>query len=60
VRPQERLGAPLADGHTRLVEDEPLDDTTLIMEALLEIREQVRYIVRLLEDENGEEEEEDA
>lgn len=57
---QERLGGPLADGPTRLVEDEPFDDTTLIVEALLEIREQVRYIVRPLEDENREEEKEDA
>jgi hypothetical protein len=39
------------------MQDEPFDDTTLIMEALLEIRERVRYIVRLLEDEDGEEEE---
>jgi hypothetical protein len=42
------------------VRDEPFDDTTLIMEALLEIREDVRHIVKLLEDEDGEEEEEDA
>jgi hypothetical protein len=42
------------------VEDEPFDDTTLIMEALLEIRADVRYVVWLLEDEDGEEEEEDA
>jgi hypothetical protein len=42
------------------VEDEPFDDTTLIMEALLEIRENVRHIRRLLESDDGEEEEEDA
>jgi hypothetical protein len=42
------------------VEDEPFDDTTLIMEALLEIRENVRRIRRLLEDEDGEEEEEES
>jgi hypothetical protein len=42
------------------VADEPFDDAGLIMEALLEIRHNVRRIIGLLEDENGEEEEEDA
>ena len=41
------------------MEEEPFHDTTLIMEALREIRANVRYIVSLLEDED-EEEEEDA
>jgi len=39
------------------MEDEPFDDAPLIMETLLEIRHNVRRIIRLLEDENGEEEE---
>jgi hypothetical protein len=42
------------------VQDEPFDDTTLIMEALLEIGENARRIRRLLEDEDGEEEEEES
>ncbi|MFL6036273.1 MAG: hypothetical protein ACJ74I_14465 [Gaiellaceae bacterium] len=42
------------------MEDEPFDDAALIMETLLEIRHNVRRIIGLLEDENGEEEEEDA
>jgi hypothetical protein len=42
------------------VRDEPFDDTGLITEALLEIRERVPYIVMLLEDEDGEEEEADT
>jgi hypothetical protein len=43
------------------VVDEPFDDDqSLIMEALIEIRHNVRRIVSLLEDEDGEEEEEDA
>ena len=40
--------------------DEPFDDTALIMEALMEIREDVHYIIKLLEDEDGEAEEEDT
>jgi len=39
------------------VSDEPFDDAGLIMEALLEIRDNVRRIVSLLEDEDEEEEE---
>ena len=31
------------------VQEEPFDDTALIMEALMEIRENVWYIIRLLE-----------
>jgi hypothetical protein len=50
----------VAPGDHLTVQDEPFDDTSLIIEALLEIREKVRHIVRLLEDEDGEEEEEDA
>jgi hypothetical protein len=42
------------------VRDETFDDRGLITEALLEIRERVRYIVMLLEDEDGEEEEADT
>jgi len=43
------------------VDGEPFDDDqSLIIEALLEIRHNVRRIVGLLEEENGEEEEEDA
>jgi len=42
------------------VADEPFDDAVLIMETLLEIRHNVRRIISLLEDEDGEEEEEDA
>jgi hypothetical protein len=42
------------------VADEPFDDPVLIMEALLEIRHNVRRIIGLLEDEDGEEEEGDA
>jgi hypothetical protein len=42
------------------VRDDPFDDTGLIMEALLEIRDRVRYIVMLLEYEDGEEEEENS
>jgi hypothetical protein len=38
----------------------PFNDTTLTMEALLESREKVRHIRRLLENDDGEEEEEDA
>jgi hypothetical protein len=40
--------------------DEPFDDPTLIMEVLAGIREDVRYVIRLLEDDDGEEVEEDA
>ena len=43
-----------------MVQDEPFDDTALIMEALMEIRANVCYIIRLLEDYHGEAEEEDA
>jgi hypothetical protein len=39
---------------------EPADDVTLIMEVLLDIRRSVDRIIQLLEDENGEEEEEDG
>jgi hypothetical protein len=44
------------------VADEPFDDAGLIMEALLEIRANVRRIAGLHEDEDedGEEEEEDS
>jgi hypothetical protein len=42
------------------VAEEPFDDAGLIMETLLEIRHDVRRIISLLEDEDGEEEEENA
>jgi hypothetical protein len=43
------------------VEDEPFDDDqSLIIETLIEIRHDVRRVIHLLEDEDGEEEEEDA
>jgi hypothetical protein len=42
------------------VADEPFDDSALIIETLLEIRHNVRRIISLLEDEDGEEEKEDA
>jgi hypothetical protein len=40
--------------------DEPFDDAGLIMETLLEIRHNVRRIIGLLEEDNGEEEEENT
>jgi hypothetical protein len=42
------------------VVDEPFDDATLVVETLLEIRHNVRRIIGLLEDADGEEEEADA
>jgi hypothetical protein len=39
-----------------LVAQEPLDDTTLIMEALFDIQANTDYIIDLLEEDNGEEE----
>ncbi|HEY2939844.1 MAG TPA: hypothetical protein VGJ27_08530 [Gaiellaceae bacterium] len=39
---------------------EPLDDATLIMEALFDIRANTEHIIDLLKEDDGEEEEMDA
>jgi hypothetical protein len=39
---------------------EPSDDSTLILEVLMDIREYVERIIDLLEDDDGEESEEDT
>jgi hypothetical protein len=43
-----------------VVADEPFEDATLIMEVLAGIRADVRHVIHLLEEDDGEEEEEDA
>jgi hypothetical protein len=54
------LPARIVHGDDHRVRDEPFDDAGLIMEVLQEIREDLHYVIRLLEDDDGEEAEENT